>query len=454
MARDETETAGTEAKPKSGSNKAKDYNEILAGLDGLNPKLPTFGHRFHVSEPQPGVRLLLKEGELQQVGLVGEDALAGPIMTYCNNRIGKPRLMVTMTQAREVARMWMHSSAPVAEPKPVAMLSEPGLTFHRLPFDPDAGACPVFTELLERCTNAKALMVFIGSLFDPDADRQQYVWLHGGGNNGKGSLARLLSRLLGPAYHSEVVPDAKRGVNQFWTASFLGKRLVAFPDCNSPQFPQGGLFKSLTGGDSIRIEKKNRDPFSVELNCKFLFLSNEQVVLSSQTSDMRRAIYCFVGPISSPPDPDYEKKLWAEAPQILWICQAAYRDWCGPGARIQVEGDIEELTALHDARFEDLFYRHFDKVQDDHLPMDSREYVTPVDLAGVFREQSITNSREQRKYIEFWERRFGVQGYRPPHSVDGARPGRRYVGMRRKLTNLVAFENLGRRRRGPGDDQG
>lgn len=420
-------------------DKAKLYMEVATAIDGLHPRLPAFTGKFHVVEPQPGARLLLKENDRREVQYCSIEALGGEILRYCNSVIGKSRFLLTMTQAREAAQVWFNIKKAIPEPRGMAELSSTELAFHRLPFDlppyDDLGVSPLFAEILSRCTNWKALTAFIGSLFDQRADRQQYLWVHGAGRNGKGALGNLLERTLGGSFHTDQVPDVRRGTSPFWTSSFLGKRLVLFPDCNSPQFPQSGLFKSMTGGDLTRIERKGKDAYSMRLNCKFMFFSNEELIISSQTADMRRAIYCHVDPITTVPDAAYYDKLWAEAPYILRDCIDVYNDLCPTHGAIPVEESLEHLTDLFDAKLDNFFHRYFVKTDDSSLAPDQRNFVSPGDMQSAFADAKIDNPREQNKYLDYFFRAYAVEKI-DLGSTNSPPFRRRYVGLK-KIPGLI-----------------
>ncbi len=426
-----TEDKPKATKPKPGS-RAKLYMEIAAAIDGMHPGFPPFPASFHVVEPEPGVRLLLLADSNRVVSYVKNDALSVMILSYFNNS-GKNRFVMTAAQSREATLTWMFNATPIAEPPAVCELSAPGLTFHRLPFDvpEDSFATPpLFEELLSRCSNNMALAAFIGSLFYPQADRQQYVWVHGEGENGKGAIAYVLQRLLGQSFHSENVPDMKYGPNQFWTSSFLSKRFVLFPDCTSPEFPQSGLFKSLTGGDVVRIEKKGRDAFSAELHCKFMFFSNEELIISSQKSDQRRAIFCHIEPIKEKTDGYYEK-LWAEAPLIMRECLSVYRQACPTHGTIALEDDSLHLADMQDAEYINIFERCFNKIKDEHLLAKDRAFVSGSDMQSLLVLCGLKNPRDQNKCVSFFMRHYNIRKVQ----VDGSRV---YVGLAKRELAVVS----------------
>ncbi len=88
-------------------------------------------------------------------------------------------------------------------------------------------------------------------------DLQKFLYLFGSGGNGKGALANLLEMLVGKENtHSTTIKELNE--NRFEAANLRGKRLVRM---NDEDKRVGGLsiFKSATGGDPIRYEKKGKD---------------------------------------------------------------------------------------------------------------------------------------------------------------------------------------------------
>ena len=151
---------------------------------------------------------------------------------------------------------------------------------------------------------------------------QQYVWLHGKGNEGKGSLNRFLQRVFGPAYCSK---QPNESGDKFWTHELLGKRLVVFPDCNDQKFVTSGLFKSMTGGDPVAVEAKGEMSYTTRLNAKYLVLSNEKPQISSEKADKRRIIYCEIAPREDLIDLNFEARLWDEGGAFLGKCWSLYQ---------------------------------------------------------------------------------------------------------------------------------
>ena len=302
------------------------------GITGVKP----FGAKFHIIADSMGVRVPVQEDHEQVLHYVKEDMIISKIMTYChitNNARGLHS--IDQEDATKIMKFWKAYTTPIDATfvKSVANKSEKTLCWHRLPWDINGSNAPtpLFDELISRiATNQPQLLAWIGSLLVEDADRQTYVWLHGEGRNGKGRLIYLLEQVFGPSYSSQTAPE--RGEQRFFNAGLLGKRLVVFPDCNNYTFPTSGLFKSLTGGDAQRIERKGRDVFTAHIQARYLFSSNTAPHISGSTADTRRAIYAEIEGIGRGtkiiPTGRYNQLLWAEGPAILSKCLAKYKELC------------------------------------------------------------------------------------------------------------------------------
>ncbi len=322
------------------------YRRIADAMVGKNiPPVPDFPVRFHVVEPSPGTRLIAQETEPEVLHYVSEKAVVQAILQYAH-QLYLPRTQDGVgfehKHASECMKFWRSYIDPISEPKMVSWPGEAGYTLRRMPWPLQEGETPLFDEFMERTTNAKALQCFIGSLFFDESDLQQYVWIKGLGQNGKGALSRFLRKALNGAYSAQTAPKEH---NQFWTSGIIGARLVVFPDCNNRTFVASGLFKSLTGGDPVRIEMKGQQPFTTELKAKYLFMSNENPHLSSERADMRRAIYCEMEEIHGRPRPEYEAELWAEGGQFLAKCFRLYMESCPNHGQIPI-GDNDSLENL------------------------------------------------------------------------------------------------------------
>lgn len=255
--------------------------------------------------------------------------VAADILRYCVNNLGADdQFQLTAEESHSCAKFWSYLSPPVKAPKPFAWPGDSGLAFTRLPWLPSHGETPTWNRIFERMSNAEAFMTWIGSLFDETSYQQQYVWLHGKGNEGKGCINRFLMRVFGPAYCAK---QPKERGDKFWTHELMGKRLVVFPDCNDQALVASGLFKSMTGGDPIPVEAKGEMAYTTRLNAKYLIISNERPSISSETADKRRIIYCEISPRvgAEMDDEGFETRLWEEGGAFLGRCLAMYQKTAG-----------------------------------------------------------------------------------------------------------------------------
>ena len=116
---------------------------------------------------------------------------------------------------------------------------------------------------------------------------QKFLELIGGGGTGKSTLTRLLVAFIGEKNHTVTELKALE-TNRFEAAGLYGKRLVLIND-SSRYGGEVSVLKALTGGDSIRLEKKN-----VQQSGSFVFdgvvviASNEAIQTADYTSGLIR----------------------------------------------------------------------------------------------------------------------------------------------------------------------
>jgi len=396
--------------------------------------LPLYPTKYYCVEQEHGKRQILHDTGGGVVEYCASEAVVCAVQNFCRRELtGWPWFRGFSTIDHEkTGKFWLRSADAIPEPKLIRERSDKGLCFHRLEFDIDKNGFfeqhkhPLFTEFLNRCSNAEALMAFIGSLFFDNADRQQYLWVYGMGQNGKSSLLRFLGRLLGPASAAKVTPSKE---DKFWTHGLLGKRLVQFPDCSDGRYPSSQFFKMLSGNDAVPVEEKGKMAVNAQLNCKFIFASNDKPEISGQKSDLRRAIFCEVDPIATNPDPKYDTNLWAEAPYIAGTCVTTYDRLCGIKGNIPIpvdEADIKLLADENACEWELLFNEFFE--------VEKGTWFSGATLAKIMQEKfghQYHNSRKEfRKWLKYekhiWYRTIRISDTETKKGYLGARLTRDY----------------------------
>jgi hypothetical protein len=398
--------------------KAVKFQTIARVINGEKTKTP-FGGRYYVCQPSPGAFEVLKQtgDDPSVVAIVPREELAAQVIKYCSKKVRLPEWQFTAEEADSLVKYWVYQTKPVAMPRTYVWPGETDLAFTRLPWPPVAAPAPTWDTLLGRMTNATAFRCWIGSLFDDKSYLQQYVWLYGKGNDGKGSINDFLSRVFGPAYCSKLPPDK----DKFWSYELIGKRLVAFPDCDDATFVTSGRFKSLTGGDPIGVEAKGKMSYSVRLGCKYLVLSNEEPQITSARADIRRIIYCT---LATPPEADiaafndgFKDQLWAEGGGFLGSCLDLYRmSCCGRGPIYSDNEMVSDVIENADMDFAEVFDFNFEidmKDRDRWLPPENLQRVLKLNFKSRELQLSFLKYLEREKRVKKVSVRFddGKGGY-------------------------------------------
>lgn len=86
------------------------------------------------------------------------------------------------------------------------------------------------------------------------------------GNSGKTQLLNLVGELLGTERTINVPLQQMNEESKFSLGSIVGKRLISVGDQTGSDINDSSIFKQLTGGDPVKVEPKNKQPFSYNYN--------------------------------------------------------------------------------------------------------------------------------------------------------------------------------------------
>ena len=315
------------SKPKK-IPKAMIYREIARTMNGEVSALNRLPKKFAcVERDNKRIPYHLTSDNVLRISSLQE--IADTIQVFCQD---DPSVSCNESYALlpkdciDCAKLWL-STAPIISEDFIEMVrfkNEPGYCYRRLPWDynPD-GPTPNFDELLGRFTNTEALRHWIGALFEQKAYRQQYVYIHGPGKSGKGSLGYFIFKAFDSAAQ---LLDTNIGYAH-WTSSILDKRFGFFDDVDL-QILGWGKFRQLTGGPKMPVNMKYEKPFTADNNCMFLFTSNYEPQFSGESEDVRRIILCRTEKPSkiNLSEFEYEEALWAEGGYFLSKCLKEYRE--------------------------------------------------------------------------------------------------------------------------------
>ena len=174
------------------------------------------------------------------------------------------------------------------------------------------------------------------------------LFLCGEGDTGKSQLKILTERLLGPNNHAAVdLPDLE---SQFGASMIYGKRLVGTADMTFVTVRELKMFKTVTGGDYIKVEFKGRTGFAYRYNGLLWFCSNKPPKFGGDNGPWvyKRIILVNCNNVIAEEDQDHDliEKLYAERAGIVYKAVMALKETISNGYRFSesegVKNDREQ----------------------------------------------------------------------------------------------------------------
>ncbi len=184
------------------------------------------------------------------------------------------------------------------------------------------------------------------------------VFLYGSGAAGKSTLVELLTRIMGD-YAARIPPDglvSARGTSDRhpeWMTALDGSRFASAAEIPSSGRLKAGLFKALTGADTIRANRMRADGYSFRPTAKLMLYGNAEPRLPGWDSGLRRRLVVIPCTTASQPDERLPETLWQEAPRILarmvgeanagWQRHQAGKPWIAPSLPQGIETATADL---------------------------------------------------------------------------------------------------------------
>lgn len=160
------------------------------------------------------------------------------------------------------------------------------LTHNALDYDHDPAAPPPerWTSFLREVWPAEderdcieSLRQWFGYLLAPDTSQQKILVLVGPKRSGKGTIARILTALLGQ--HNVCAPRLSQFGEQFGLQSLIGKQVAIVSDMRlggrSDKAAIAEALLAISGEDFISIPRKNLTDWEGRLRTRFVVMSNE-----------------------------------------------------------------------------------------------------------------------------------------------------------------------------------
>lgn len=230
-----------------------------------------------------------------------------------------------------------------------------GSTCIPIVYDPDAGPATEWMRFLRilwpptedgsEADEVQALAQWFGYILSGRLDLQKALLLVGPPRSGKGTIARILTALLGQ--ENVAAPTLAGLCTNFGLQPLLSKTLAVVGDARLQ--PNGhedvvARILSITGKDSITVDRKNREAWSGTIPARMMVLSNElpRFVDASGAIASRFVILSMQESFLGKEDIGLEDRLLTELPAIL--------NWALDGlAQLNQRGRITEPVASEEA---------------------------------------------------------------------------------------------------------
>jgi putative DNA primase/helicase len=199
---------------------------------------------------------------------------------------------------------------------------------HSLPFDfdPDAPAPVRWLGFLEELfgddkSAITTLQETFGYILGGDTRQQKIFLLVGPRRGGKGTIGRVLTGLLGK--HNVAAPTLAGMATNFGLSPLIGKPLGLISDARLSGKADAHVvverLLSVSGEDSITVDRKYKDQWTGRLPTRFLVLTNELPRLSDSSGALasRFIVFVLTNSFLGREDPALTDKLLEEASGIF-----------------------------------------------------------------------------------------------------------------------------------------
>ncbi len=192
------------------------------------------------------------------------------------------------------------------------------------------------------------LQEYVGYVLSGRTDMQKMLLLIGPTRSGKGTIARMLTELIGRG-HVAGPTLASLGTN-FGLSPLIGKPLAIISDARLGDTPSHTVVErllSITGEDMLTVDRKFREPWSGKLPARFVILSNELPKFKDSSGAIanRLLILQMTESFLGREDRTLDERLRAELPGILtWALEGL--DRLVRNGRFTVPGSSEDAAHL------------------------------------------------------------------------------------------------------------
>jgi putative DNA primase/helicase len=124
-----------------------------------------------------------------------------------------------------------------------------------------------------------------GYILSGDTRQQKFFNIIGPRRSGKGTINKVLVSLFGQ--HNTVAPQLEELCDTFGLQPWLGKPLASFTDARAPERNRSAVVSQLlriVGGDTVTVNRKNKEAWSGYLPTRIIVYSNEALQLTENSN--------------------------------------------------------------------------------------------------------------------------------------------------------------------------
>lgn len=231
-------------------------------------------------------------------------------------------------------------------------------TQNSLPFEYDpTQTCPQWMRFLDDIwgddpESILCLQEMFGYILSGDTKQQKFFNLIGPRRSGKGTINRVLVTLLGE--HNTVAPQLEELCDTFGLQPWLGKLLASFTDARAPERNRGavvGQLLRIVGGDTVTVNRKNKEAWNGYLPTRIVIYSNEALQLTENSNALtgRMVVMKMTRNFYDKEDTELDTKLKQELSGIFnWAMQGLASRLARNGKFIQPKSGQEYLDLMQE----------------------------------------------------------------------------------------------------------
>lgn len=229
-------------------------------------------------------------------------------------------------------------------------------TQNSLPFEyTPAKVCPTWDTFLQSVwpqdqESIDCLQEMFGYILSGDTRQQKFFNIIGPRRSGKGTINKVLVALLGQ--HNTVAPELGELCDTFGLQPWLGKLLASFTDARAPERNRSAVVSQLlriVGGDTITVNRKNKEAWNGYLPTRLVIYSNEVLQLTENSNALtgRMIVLKMTKSFFNHEDTDLSHKLEQELSGIFnWAMEGLKRRITRGGHFVQPASGKEYLDLM------------------------------------------------------------------------------------------------------------